>query len=166
MEDFDTVENESLLSRAEEEVISFFCDGVRVLGLPKSVGEIYGLLFISQDALSLDDLVERLQISKGSASQGLKFLRNLGAVHNEERERKTYYTPELNLKKLVGGFIKEEIGPHMKSGEQKLSYITATVEKEITSENEEFYQERLEKMGRWSKQAKIILPLVQRVLGS
>ena len=32
-------------------------DGVKVLGLPRSIGEIYGLLFISRHPLSLDDLV-------------------------------------------------------------------------------------------------------------
>ena len=30
--------------------------------------------------LTLDDLAERLELSKGSASQGLKYLRELGAV--------------------------------------------------------------------------------------
>ena len=30
----------------EREVVSVFVDGVRVLGLPPSVGEIYGLLFV------------------------------------------------------------------------------------------------------------------------
>lgn len=68
------------LSEFESLVIEFFRDGVRLLGLPKSIGEIYGLLYVSQDALSLDDLVTRLGISKGSVSQGLKSLRELGAV--------------------------------------------------------------------------------------
>ncbi|MFN6016277.1 MAG: GbsR/MarR family transcriptional regulator, partial [Verrucomicrobiota bacterium] len=64
----------------EREVLAVFVDGVRVLGLPPSIGEIYGLLFISQAPLSLDDLVKRLKISKGSASQGLRTLKSLGAV--------------------------------------------------------------------------------------
>lgn len=156
------------LSRSEEEVISFFCDGCRVMGLPKSIGEIYGLLFISQEALSLDDLVERLTISKGSASQGLKFLRNLGALEMEERERKTFYSPVMNLKSLVGGFIKGEVMPHMESGKEKLKKMKGVFDKEVEGDAalEEFYEDRYEKLDRWSKQAKVILPLVQRVLGS
>ena len=55
----------------EELVRVFFADAVKVLGLPKSVGEIYGSLFISREPVSLDDLVERLGMSKGSGSQGL-----------------------------------------------------------------------------------------------
>ena len=48
----------------EEMVREFFADTVKVLGLPKSVGEIYGALFISKTPLSLDDLVEQLEIVK------------------------------------------------------------------------------------------------------
>jgi len=154
------------LSRVEEEVIAYFCDGVRVLGLPKSIGEIYGLLFISSAPLSLDDLVEKLGISKGSTSQGLKFLRNLGAIHREEVDRKSYYSPELNFKSLVGGFIKEEIQPHLKSGQEKLKLIKSTMEKEEDKETAELYSKRFDKMERWTKQAKVILPLLQRVLNS
>ena len=51
------------LSEVEQQVISLCADGVRVAGLPKSIGEIYGLLYISQDPQALDDLVGRLQIS-------------------------------------------------------------------------------------------------------
>ena len=54
------------LDPLERQVVAFFVDGVRVLGLPRSIGEIYGLLFISQTALSLDDLVNRLRYRKAS----------------------------------------------------------------------------------------------------
>ncbi len=154
------------LTNAQKEVISYFGDGVRVLGLPKSVGEIYGLLFITPAPLSLDDLVEKLAMSKGSASQGLKFLRNLGAVHREEIERKAYYTPELQLKSLVGGFIKEEVRPHVKSGQEKLALIKSVIDQEKDEETADFYDERFIKMERWTKQAKVVLPLLQHVLNN
>ena len=110
------------LSEFEMQVIEFFCDGVKILGLPKSIGEIYGLLFISPDPISLDDLVCRLGISKGSASQGLRTLRELGAVKEADvaSGRRVYYEPDVELKQLVGGFIKEQVRPHLASGEEKL----------------------------------------------
>src|SRR6056300_1645354 len=104
------VEAKTGLSEFEAQVIGFFCDGVRMLGLPKSIGEIYGLLYVSQEVLSLDDLVSRLGISKGSASQGLRLLRELGAVREFDGVvgRRVYYEPDVELKRLVGGFIKEQ----------------------------------------------------------
>jgi DNA-binding transcriptional regulator GbsR (MarR family) len=35
------------LSEFEARVIELFCDGVKLLGLPKSIGEIYGLLYVT-----------------------------------------------------------------------------------------------------------------------
>ena len=66
----------------DERIISFFQDGAKILGLPKSVGEIYGLLFASPKPLTMLDLIDQLGISKGSASQGLRMLRALGAVRD------------------------------------------------------------------------------------
>ncbi|MGJ8696825.1 MAG: GbsR/MarR family transcriptional regulator [Verrucomicrobiaceae bacterium] len=151
----------------EDRVIEFFCDGVRLLGLPKSIGEIYGLLFVSREPLSLDDLVRRLGISKGSASQGLKMLRELGAVREAEGEnlRRSYFEPDVELKRLVGGFIKEQVRPHLASGEEKLAGLHQQVEEMEPSEDTVFYEERLKRLGRWSNRAKVVLPLLQKFLG-
>ena len=153
-------------SAFQRQVIDYFCDGVRLLGLPKSVGEIYGLLFITPEPLSLDDLVKRLEISKGSASQGLKMLRGLGAVvpvEGEKNERRVYFEPDAELKRLVGGFIKEQVRPHIKSGEEKLTKLEASIPED--SEHREFYEERIEKLERWSKKARFVLPILQKLLG-
>ncbi len=165
-------EGESLLSGRrsfERQVVDFFCDGVKMLGLPKSVGEIYGLLFITPEALSLDDLVARLGISKGSASQGLRTLRELGAVRvaaGEDGARRMFYEPDVELKRLVGGFIKEQVRPHVRSGEEKLGQIKEAAAGLDDRERENFYADRIEKMERWSKRAKIVLPIIQKFLGS
>ncbi|MEN8774247.1 MAG: hypothetical protein ABF379_05005 [Akkermansiaceae bacterium] len=155
------------LSEFEAQVIGFFCDGVRMLGLPKSIGEIYGLLYVTQEALSLDDLVGRLGISKGSASQGLKMLRELGAVREAEEVagRRVYYEPDVELKRLVGGFIKEQVRPHLASGEEKLANLKSMVCEMPGDAKSDFYTGRLERLTRWSKRARILLPIIQKFLG-
>ena len=50
------------------------------LGYPRSLGEIYGLLYVSENPLSMDQITAELDMSLGSASQGLKTLRSLKAV--------------------------------------------------------------------------------------
>ncbi|HAO96210.1 MAG TPA: transcriptional regulator [Verrucomicrobiales bacterium] len=155
------------LVEIERQVVSLFADGVRVAGLPRSVGEIYGLLFVSAEPLAMDDLVVRLNISKGSVSQGLKFLRTLGAIKEVEGPdvRRTYYEADIELKKLVGGFIREQMRPHMESGKDRLKALEAAVAKEEDGAKQAFYDERVKKLERWLKQAKLVLPLIQRVLG-
>ena len=155
------------LVEIERQVVSLFADGVRVAGLPRSIGEIYGLLFVSAEPLAMDDLVVRLNISKGSVSQGLKFLRTLGAIREVEGPdvRRTYYEGDIELKKLVGGFIREQMRPHMESGKDRLKALEAEVAKEEDESKQAFYDERVKKLERWLKQAKLVLPLIQRVLG-
>lgn len=148
-------------------MVTLFADGVKVAGLPRSLGEIYGLLFITGNPLALDDLVERLGISKGSASQGLKFLRTLGAIQEVDGPdaRRTFYQADIKLKKLVGGFIREQLRPHLDSGKDRLASLQAEVHLEEDSVRRAFYDERVKKLERWLKQAKLVLPLIQRVLG-
>lgn len=148
-------------------LLAYFQDGVRMLGLPKSVGEIYGVLFASPTPLTMLDLVNRLGISKGSASQGLKMLRTLGAVREVDYrdDRKTYFEADIELKKLVGGFIREEIRPHLKSGQEKLQTLHQEAEKIEDPELRAFYEERIKRLERWSGKANLVLPLLQKFLG-
>jgi DNA-binding transcriptional regulator GbsR (MarR family) len=153
----------------EREVLAVFVDGVRVLGLPPSIGEIYGLLFISQTPLSLDDLVQRLKISKGSASQGLRTLKSLGAVRetngNGNGERRTYYEPAVELKRLVGGFIREQIRPHLDSGRHKIKRLGDLANTESDPERRKFLLERTDRLDHWIRNGGRVLPLIQRILG-
>lgn len=157
------------LSTVERQVVELFVDGVRVLGLPKSIGEIYGLLFISPTSLSLDDFVTRLGISKGSASQGLRALKELGAVReapaNGNSERRTYYEPALELKSMVGGFIREQIRPHLESGRSKVGTLLDSTSQLADPAERDFYNERLERLEQWMIKSSRVLPILQKLLG-
>ena len=159
--------SKSDLTELESATIAYFCDGVRVLGFPPSVGEIYGLLFISKEPLAQADFVERLGMSKGSASQGLNLLKALGALNEAEGpdSRRSYFTANLNLKRLVGGFIRNQVRPHLRSGEDKMDGLQAIAEREEDPEQRAFVQERLEKLERWSHRGQMVLPVLQRFLG-
>ncbi len=88
-------------------VIDLFLNAANSFGLPKSYGQIYGLLFCRDQSLSMDEVMKLLEISKGSASQGLRALRQLGAVSSvfEPGDRKERFVAEIRLRKLVGGFF-------------------------------------------------------------
>jgi DNA-binding transcriptional regulator GbsR (MarR family) len=155
------------LDALELQVVAVFVDGVRVLGLPRSIGEIYGLLFISQTPLALDDLVRRLGISKGSASQGLRLLKSLGAVREAPSsvERRTYYEPAIELKRLVGGFIREQVRPHLESGKTKISRLAETAREIDDPERRKFLGERVERLETWVRSSGKVLPVLQKILG-
>ena len=160
---------EVALSPLEVEVIDLFVSAVRVMGIPKSVGEIYGLLFVAPEPLplSLDVLVERLKISKGSASQGLRFLRNLGAVRAVyvAGSRRDHFAAETELKRLASGFIKGELQPHIEGGEIRLERLDDLAGNLGENVDEKFYRERVGKLRNWHQQARRVLPWILKFLG-
>ncbi len=160
-------ENQAFLSSLERQVIDVFVDAVKVIGLPKSLGEIYGLLFFSPNALSLDDVVRKLRLSKGSASQGLRMLRELGAVKEAEANgsRRTLYEPDVDLKRLVGGFIREQVRPHLESGKGKVVKLMKHAGTEENEALQKFYKRRLKKLDSWVSRGRVVLPIIQRMLG-
>ncbi len=156
----------TVLSPLEVEVIDFFVRAVKVIGIPKSVGEIYGLLFVAPEPLSLDELVVRLKISKGSASQGLSFLKNLGAIRAVyvAGSRRDHFCAETELKRLASGFIKGELEPHVESGEVRLDRLTDLAGALADTLDGDFYRERIGKLRSWHQQARRVLPWVQKFL--
>lgn len=68
-------------------------------GLPRIAGRMLGLLMVSAEPRSLDDLGEELQASKTSASTNARLLERLGAVERTTRpgDRRDYYRIVDNL---------------------------------------------------------------------
>ena len=153
------------ISKLESEVIALFISIADLLNLPRSVGELYGLLFISERPLCLDDLRFRLNISKGSTSQGLKILRSFGAIRRVyiPGDRKDFYEAESSLRKIASGFADEQIQPHLESGEQRLNIIKGLLENELNTS--EIIHERVERLENWQKRANQILPIILKLIG-
>lgn len=163
-----TTPHEAELSALEVAVIDFFVSIVRLIGVPKSVAELYGLLYLSPQPLTLDSLMQRLRMSKGSASQGLKLLRTLGAVRSVYMagERRDHYIAEVELKRLAAGFMREEIQPRLTQGEEKLGHMNRLLEAHpITGPDAEFYDERVGRLSTWSRRSREVLPLLSEILG-
>ena len=153
------------LDPVESQVIQVFVDGVKVLAA--ATVRAYAKLFISPDPLSLDDLVLRLGISKGSASQGLRALKGLGAVREftVENSRRCHYQADIELKRLVGGFIREQVRPHLESGQVKIGRLLEVAGENGDLERREFIRGRVKQLEYWIKKGRIVLPVLQKVLG-
>lgn len=158
----------SALSSLEVAVIDFFVSLVKVVGVPKSVAELYGLLYLSPVPLPLDSLMQRLRMSKGSASQGLKLLRALGAVRSVYMagERRDHFAAEVELKRLAAGFMREEIQPRLERGQEKLEHLTRVYDSSLEAQSgQEFYDERIQRLATWSRRSREVLPLLGEILG-
>ena len=154
------------LSALEMEIIDFFVQLSRLLGQPRSLAEIYGLLFISGRPLAMDDLIARLQLSKGSASQGLKFLRNIGAVRMVYMagDRRVHYEAVAELRNLATRFLRDNVVPHLDNGQARLERIAAMV-KQMPAEQRVRVNGRVKMLQSWERNVRRFLPLVVRILG-
>lgn len=148
------------LSELEKEVIDIFVRIAGVLNLPRSVGELYGLLYISPEPLCIDDCMKKLKISKGSTSQGLKILRSFGAVNTVYMpgSRRDYFEAEAQLRKIVTGFVKEQVTPHLENGKDRMARMEALVQNEDNPELQHFFKTRVERLQGWQKRASSLLP--------
>jgi len=159
------------LTLFEQRVTEVFVRIADIMGIPKSVGEIYGLLFASAKPLSFQDIIDRLRISKGSASQGLRLLRANGAIKLVyiPGDRRDYFVPETELRALVSGFLREKVQPHLESGSARiemLEELVRSVERDAgETEDTAAIRSRVEKLKSWQKKAKALVPIITKLFG-
>jgi DNA-binding transcriptional regulator GbsR (MarR family) len=113
----------------------------------------------------MDQVATKLEISIGSASQGLKTLRSLKAVKTSyvQGDRRDHYFAESEFRRLFSTFLNDEILPHLESAKDRIKRM----EKEMpakSSEDFEFYNIRIEKLKRLTKASGRLLPALARLL--
>lgn len=152
------------LTPLEREVVDFFVVLAQGLGLPRSLGEIYGLAYASEQPISFADVCGRLAMSKGSASQGLRTLVSLGALRPvyAPRDRREHFEPEASLKKLAGRFIADRIRPHIDHGKVRIGRIEEALEHEGSAGP--VLRRRVGSLRSWHRKAALFQPLLTRFL--
>ena len=89
-------------------------------GINKTMAQIHALLMITNEAVSMEDIMEELQISRGNTSMNLKALMDWGIVYKEYKagERREFFTAEKDLDELAVKIARErskrEIKPALK----------------------------------------------------
>ena len=162
----ETTRSHSRLTPVESEVIQLFVQFSRALGQPRSIAEIYGMLFASPVPLSLDDLVERLRLSRGSASQGLKYLRDLGAVRAVAlpESRRIHYEAVAELRNLAGTFLHQQVERHLGDSGARLERIER-YSQTLTGAARKHARGRVKLLQSWEKNGRQVLPYLLKMLG-
>ncbi len=154
------------LNPVEVETIRLFVQLSRALGQPPSVAEIYGLLFVSPRPLPQDEFTGRLNLSKGSASQGLRYLQDLGAVRPVAvaADRRGHYEAVAELRNLAGRFLRQQVFSYFQDSGERLDKIITEARK-LAGPERDHALARAKMLKSWEKNSKRILPLVMALLG-
>jgi DNA-binding transcriptional regulator GbsR (MarR family) len=158
------------LSPVEIEFVDLFVGLARSVKAPKSLGEIYALLFASAEPLTFDTIVRKLAMSRGSASQGLRLLRSFGAVKATyvAGDRRDHFVAETELRKLVSGFLRERIAPALEGGAERLERLTTALAAGPSATRRsaefEFLRHRAERLQGWQRMARESIPALVKML--
>ncbi|WP_438482328.1 GbsR/MarR family transcriptional regulator [Oleiharenicola lentus] len=149
----------------EAEMVQFFVSAAELLSVPKSVAAIYGLIVASPAPLSFADIEARLNFSKGSVSQGLRALREVGAVKevSTAADRTELFMPDMEMRSLIDRFIEQRLKKQLDTGKNRLATLnrataafSATEQKVVLS--------RVQKLQQWNDRTRALLPVVRTFL--
>lgn len=127
------------------------------------MGQVYGLLFASPRPLNLDQIMSLLGSSRGGTFEGLKWLRQFGAVERVflPGVRKEHFQAELNLRRLANGFLRLRIEPHLENANDHLNGLRSLIDGD--SADAEFQRTRLGKVETWHRLINDLLPMIKQV---
>jgi len=86
-------------------------------GIPKSMGQIHGLLLTSHKGLSAEDVMDKIQLSRGNVNLNMRELIEWGLVAKKTKlgERKEFFQAEYDVWKMAISIVekrkKKELEP-------------------------------------------------------
>lgn len=112
-------------------------------GINKTMAQIHALLMIAPEPLSMEDVMEELQISRGNASMNLRALMDWGIVYKEfkQGERKEFFTAEKDLDELAVKIAQERSKREIKPALKVLKEVSSAVKENKTDEAKHFTEQ-------------------------
>ena len=94
-------------------------------------------------------------------------MRTLGAVKTVHvpGDRRRHYQAELNMRKIISGFMRQQVAPNLADTNERLVQIE-TLLQDGNGSNREWLRLRLADMQRWSKHSEQLSPLISKLFGS
>lgn len=122
-------------------------------GLNNIMAQLYALLYLNDKPLSLNDMVDRLRISKGSVSINIRALERYGVVRRVwvKGSRRDFYEAEIDVSKVMMDILKSmaqsrlaEVDDMINSSARALESVNSNGSEE--GESMRIFKERLAKL--------------------
>ena len=146
-------------------MVDFFVDAADLLGVPKSVAVLYGIVFASPQPLSFAEIQARGTLSKGSVSQGLRVLREMGAIKevSAPADRSELFTPDLEMRRLIQRFLEQRLEKQLAAGKSRLSELQRALPN-LEKSHAETLGLRIKQLQSWHEKARALLPIARTFL--
>jgi HTH-type transcriptional regulator, glycine betaine synthesis regulator len=134
-------------------------------GYNRVMGKMYGALLLSPVPMSLDDLMNHLDISKASVSMNMRTLENMGIAREVwvRGDRRKYYEAEPDFWKILTNVLGSR---ELREVNEALSVLESSLDNlgehkpEMSPEDQklaQFYEERIETVRGFFRFAKLVL---------
>ncbi len=143
----------------ESEAIQMFIPAARLLGYPRSVGEIFGILFAAERPLTFEGICRRRGLSAGSVSVGLRNLRNLGVVVATPvaGDRRDHFAVNDDFVRVNASLIRHLIEPRVSAARHRIDRVKTMSETLALSGGHGNLAERLRRFADWQSQLMCVL---------
>jgi len=141
-----------------------FITVARLLGYPRSVGEIFGILFAAERPLTFEGISRRRGLSAGSVSVGLRHLRTLGVVVATPiaGDRRDYFVVNDDFGRVNASLIRHHIEPRISAARHRIDRIKTMSEKLALNGPHRDLAERLRRFADWQTHLmRAIVPLLK-----
>ena len=120
-------------------------------GLSRLMGQLYGLLYLSPEPMTLDQLAEGLMVSKGSVSTNIRAIERWGMVEKVwvKADRKDYYRAETRFMDIVVKILEEREKKEFDGALRTVSECLAELKSLPASDETKFLKKRLANMQRF-----------------
>lgn len=97
------------LDEAKEKLIQTFGALGTSWGVTRTMAQVHALLLLSEDALSAEEVMDSLQISRGNANQNIRSLIDWGLVRRDCKvgERREFFVAEKDMWRVAIQIIQE-----------------------------------------------------------
>jgi DNA-binding transcriptional regulator GbsR (MarR family) len=114
-------------------------------GINRTVGQIYALLYVSRDAQTADDIVDKLGVSRSNVSMGLKELQSWRLVKLEHHpgDRRDFYSAPEDVWQIFKTLAEER---QRREVDPTLSMLRDALLENAGSPEDIYAQERMRKM--------------------
>ncbi len=104
-------EGDDPLREAQDRFVAVWGQMAGAWGISRTMAEVHALLYISGVPLCTDDIMERLDISRGNASMSLRALLDWGIVERSHKrgDRKEYFECEQDVWAMFRAIVRERI---------------------------------------------------------
>lgn len=149
-----------------QEFVNIAGDLAETFSFNRSIGQIYGFLYLAPAPVSLDDIAKELRMSKGNASINLRTLADWGAVRSVSMSgsRRDFYEANRNVKELALRRLQEGLSRRLDFAEENLEKVAAQWRDAPGKDGEVFSKKRVEELKSLVTNGRRLLKALPKVL--